>query len=93
MRSGWSGCSTDAVRTHLVLSVALLVSGVMAAGAGLVVALGYVEQLGPFNEAILGAMGGGMIVAGLRRWRKHRSSGSGHKRGTRQRGTSATSHQ
>lgn len=34
------------------------------------VALGSIEQPGPFNEAILGAVGMGMIGAGFRRWRK-----------------------
>lgn len=65
------------MRARLVLCVTLLVAGVMTAGTGLMVALGHVEQPGPFNEAILGAVGGSMAGAGFHRWRKYRSSGLG----------------
>ncbi|GGO25570.1 hypothetical protein GCM10011576_48280 [Micromonospora parathelypteridis] len=70
-------CSTDGMRARLLFCVALLAAGVMTAGTGLLVALGYVEQPGPFNEAILGALGGAMASAGFHRWRKYRSSGLG----------------
>jgi hypothetical protein len=80
------------MRGHL-LYPAVLAAGVMTAGAGLMVALGYLEQPGPFNEAILGAIGGGMTGAGFRRWRKCRSPGLGHTGGTRQRATSAINDQ
>ncbi|MFD6564274.1 hypothetical protein [Micromonospora profundi] len=60
------------MRTRLVLCATVAAVGVMTAGAGLLVALGYIEQPGPFNEATLGAVGGGMLVEGSRRWRKHR---------------------
>ena len=75
------------------LYLVVLAAGVMTAGAGLMVALGYLEQPGPFNQAILGAIGGGMTGAGFRRWRKRRSSVSGHAGGTRQRETSAINDQ
>jgi hypothetical protein len=74
-----------------LLYLALLTAGVITEGTGLIVALGYMEQPGPLNEALLGAIGGGMTAAGFRRWRRHHSAGLGHTRGTRQRETSATS--
>lgn len=70
-------CFTDEVRARPLLYVALMAAGVMAAGTGLLVALRYVEQPGPFGEGALGAAGGAMASAGFYRWRKHRSSGSG----------------
>ncbi|MEH0971110.1 hypothetical protein V6U77_08215 [Micromonospora sp. CPCC 205546] len=56
----------------------VLAAGVLAAGTGLMVALGHIEQPGPLNEAILGAAGGGLTGAGFRGWRKHHTSTSRH---------------
>ncbi len=86
-------CSTRSVRARLLLLVALLTAGVLTAGIGLMVVMGYVEPAGLFTGGMFGAVGGGMIGAGFRRWRKYRALGLGHTRGTRQRETSATSHQ
>ncbi|MET7671341.1 hypothetical protein [Micromonospora luteifusca] len=72
-------CSTDGMRARLLLCVAMLVVGVLTAGIGLMVAMGFAEQPGPFNAAILGAIGAGIASAGFHRWRKYRSSGSAHK--------------
>ncbi|MFY1620314.1 hypothetical protein [Micromonospora sp. WMMD736] len=63
--------------TRLLLGIVLPVAGVSVMVAGLLVAAGYVDQPGPFNEAILGTAGATMVVAGLRGRRKNRLSGSG----------------
>jgi hypothetical protein len=65
------------MRHQFPLYAALLVLGILALGTGLVVALGYIEQPGPFNEGLLGAIGGSMTGAGFRGLRKCRSSISG----------------
>ena len=80
------------MHARLLLCVMLAAAGVMVAGNGLLVALRYIDQPGPFNELILGAVGGGMSGAGIRRWRRHRL-GIRAAQGTRQRETSATIHQ
>lgn len=88
----YGDCSTSGVRGRLFYPT-MVAGGVVAAAVGLMVALGYVEQPGSFNEALSGAIGGGMTGAGFRRWRKYRSPGLGHTRGTRRREALATSDQ
>ena len=68
------------MHARLLLCVMLAAAGVMVAGPGLLVAMRYIDQPGPFNEFIFCAVGGGMSRAGIRRWRKRHHLGAGTRR-------------